>query len=466
MSPSPSGRPDAAQQEAARRLEVAKRMREVDAALLARAPENDVEPSLEQITAVMELLGDPQRAVPVIHVTGTNGKTSTARIIEAVLREMGLRTGRFTSPHLHDIRERVVLDGRPLDPERFIAAYDDVAPFLEIVDAASASEGRPPMNYFQAITALAYAAFADAPVDVAVVEVGLGGTWDATNVADGRVAVIGPVALDHTRLLGDSEVEIAGEKAGIIKPGAIALSAAQDADVLEVIAARAEEVGAQLLVAGREIGVTEREVAVGGQLIVVQGIAATYPELFLPLHGAHQADNAALAIAAVEAFVGGGERALDLEVLRAGLAAVTSPGRLEVVRRSPTVLVDAAHNPAGARALRDALKDSFTFTRLVGVLAILKDKDALEMLETLEPVLDEVVVTRTTSPRAMRPAELGAMAEEVFGEHRVTVVDDLPDALDRAAGLADEGGVGGAVVATGSVVTAGEVRMLLGVTDA
>ena len=457
--------PDAAQREAARRLDLTKRMRLTEEAILARAPEHDLQPSLDRIRAVMDLLGEPQRTFPVIHLTGTNGKTSTTRIVDSILTEMGLKTGRFTSPHLHSLRERISLSGTSIDEERFLAAYAEVIPFVETIDAASAAEGGPRMTFFEVLVAVAYAAFADAPVDVAVVEVGMGGSWDATNVVDAPVAVLTPVAIDHTHFLGGSEVEIAREKAGIIKADGIALSGVQEPEVADVLLERAEVVGARLAFEGVDFGVTAREVAVGGQLLSVRGLAGDYPDLFVPLHGAHQASNLALAVAAVEAFVGGGEQPLDLEVLRAGLAAVTSPGRLEIVRRSPTVLVDAAHNPAGARALRAALDDSFTFGRLVGVVAVLADKDATSMLEILEPALDEVVVTRNTSPRSMRPAALGEIAADIFGEHRVTVVDALPDALDRAAGMADEGGVSGAVLATGSVVTAAEVRMLLGRTD-
>jgi dihydrofolate synthase/folylpolyglutamate synthase len=458
--------PDAAQREAARNLELTKRMREVEQAIDARAPESDVEPSLDQISAVMELLGDPQRTFPVIHVTGTNGKTSTSRIIESLLLELGLRTGRFTSPHLHSMRERIVLSGKPISEEKFLAAYDDVIPFVEMVDAQSAERGQPRMNYFQTLVAVAYAAFADAPVDVAVVEVGLGGAWDATNVADGQVAVVTPVDLDHMHLLGDMVEEIATEKAGIIKEAALAVSAVQPYDdVVEILRERAVDVGARLAVEGLDFGIRSSELAVGGQQFSMQGLAGEYDELFLPLFGAHQLQNAVTAVAAVEAFVGGGEERLDPEVVRAGLASASSPGRLEIVRRSPTVLVDAAHNPAGALALRRAIEESFNFTRLVGVVAILKDKSATEILEVLEPVLDHVVVTRTTSPRATRPEELGEIAADVFGDDRVTVVENLPDALDVAAGLADEGGVAGAVLATGSVTTAAEVRMLLGTTD-
>jgi dihydrofolate synthase / folylpolyglutamate synthase len=460
-----TGRPDSAQRQASEQLDLRKRMREIQEAILARTPEHDLEPSLDRIAAVMELLGDPQRAFPVIHVTGTNGKTSTTRMIERLLREMGLSTGRFTSPHLHDIRERIALNGEPIPVEKFVAAYDDVLPFIDMVDQRSADEGGPRMTYFEVVVAVAYAAFADAPVDVAVVEVGMGGSWDATNVADGQVAVVTPIAIDHERFLGSSVEDIATEKSGIIKAGAVAVVGLQEPEVAEILLERGQEVEATLAFEGNDFGILTRDVAVGGQQLSVRGLGGDYDDLFLPLHGPHQGHNAAIALAAVEAFVGGGQQRLDVDVVRAGLAGATSPGRLEVVRRSPTVLVDAAHNPAGAEALKAAMEDSFNFARIIGVVAVLEDKDATSMLEILEPVLDEVVITRTTSPRAMSPARLGQLATEIYGEDRVTVVDSLPDALDRAAGLADEGGVGGGVLATGSITTAAEVRMLLGVVE-
>jgi dihydrofolate synthase/folylpolyglutamate synthase len=436
--------------------------------ILARTPEHMPEPTLHRVQRVMDLMGDPQRAFPMIHLTGTNGKTSTTRMVERILREMGLRTGRFTSPHLHDMRERVALDGEPISIESFLAAYEEVLPFVEMVDAESMASDDPQrrvrMTYFEVVVCLAYAAFADAPVDVAVVEVGLGGVWDATSVADGTVAVVTPISLDHTRLLGSTVEEIAAEKAGIIKEGSIAVVGVQEAEVMSILVDRADQVGARLEAEGVTIGVLDREVAVGGQQLSVRGLAGDYTDLFLPLFGAHQAHNAALAVAAVEAFVGGGEQHLTDEVLRGGLAEVSSPGRLEIVRRSPTVIVDAAHNPAGVDALVEAVRESFTFTRLVGLLAVLEDKDVEAMVRSLEPILDHVVVSRSSSPRAIRPRRLGELVAEFFGEDRVTVVDELPEALDVAAGLADEGGVGGAVLATGSVTTAADVRQLLGVT--
>lgn len=460
-----SGRPDAAQREAAHNLEVRKRLREVEEGILGRTPESSPEPSLERVRRIMELLGDPQRSFPVIHLTGTNGKTTTTRAIERIIRETGLSTGRFTSPHLHNVRERIALNGKPIDPERFIATYDDVLPYVELIDNEQRAAGEPTTTYFEMLVVMAYAAFADAPVDVAIVEVGLGGEWDATNVADGQVAVIAPISLDHTRLLGSTVEEITLEKRGIIKPGAITVIGEQEPSVDELLAERIAEVGGSAKRETIDFEVLERDQAVGGQQLTVQGLAAAYPELYVPLFGAHQAHNVVTAIAAAEAFLGGGEQPLDIEVLRAALADLDSPGRLEVVRRSPTVLVDAAHNPSGVRALRDALSDSFNFARLVGVLAIYADKNADDMLSTLEPVLDHVVITRNSNNRSMRPEELGAVAVDIFGEDRVDVVPNLPDAIDRAAELADEGGVAGGVLATGSIATAADVRALLGVTD-
>jgi len=458
--------PDAQAREAAYQLDLTKRMREAEQAILTRAPEHDLEPDLTRISAVMELLGDPQHSFPVIHITGTNGKTSTARIITQLLTTSGLTVGRFTSPHLHTLRERITIGGEPISVEAFLATYDEVLPLIEIVDARSQADGGPRMTYFEVLVAIAYAAFADAPVDVAVVEVGMGGGWDATNVADGQVAVVTPIAMDHAHFLGNSLEAIAGEKAGIIKPDALAVIGFQEPEVVPNLAERAEEVGARMAFEGNDFGVLSRDVAVGGQQVSLRGLAGDYNDLFLNLHGAHQAHNAAISLAAVEAFLGGGQQPLNSDVVREAFAAVTSPGRLEIVRRSPTVIVDAAHNPAGAQVLATALAEEFNFTKRVGVLAILADKDAEHLLEALEPVLDEVVVTRSTSPRAMAPEKLGELAREIYGDHRVVVVNDLPAALDQAAELADEGGVGGGVIATGSVTTAADVRLLLGAKDA
>ncbi len=444
--------------------DVAARMAQIERDILGRTPEHDIVPTLDRVSAAMTLMGDPQRTFRVIQVTGTNGKTSTTRMIEALCREHGLRTGRFTSPHLHSMRERIAVDGEPVAAEILIERWDEVAPILDLVDARSAVAGESRMTFFEALVALAYAVFADAPADVAIVEVGMGGTWDATSVAHADVAVVTPIDLDHMHFLGSTVEAIASEKAGIITEGSSAILAAQPDSVAEILIERCEEVGATRYAVGERLGLDAREVALGGQLLTIRGIAGEYDEIFLPLHGQHQADNAVLALAAVEAFFGG-ERRLDPDVVRAGFAAVTSPGRLEVVRRSPTILVDAAHNPHGMAALREALDESFSFATLVGVVAIFADKDAHEMLEALEPALAHVVVTRNSSPRSMAVDRLAEIARGIFGVDRVSMATHLPDAIDLAASLAEADGMGGGVIATGSVVTAADVRHLLGVTQ-
>jgi len=430
----------------------------VEKALEDRFPSRMV-PDLDRITELLDLLGEPQRSYPSIHITGTNGKTTTARMIDALLREFEIRTGRYTSPHLESVTERIALDGRPLNAHRFAAAYDDVAPFADMVDARHDD----PVTFFELLTAMAFSAFADAPVDVAVVEVGLGGRWDATNVVHAPVAVVTPIGLDHVGILGDTVGAIAGEKAGIIHPGATVVEAPQPAAAAAVLAARAEEVGATIVRVGSDFGVRSRTVAVGGQMLELEGLGGTYDEIFLPLYGAHQAGNAVCALAAVEAFFGAGERGrIDIDVVRSAFASVTSPGRLEVVRRSPTVILDGAHNPAGAAALAVALDEAFTFTRLVAVVAVLDDKDAGGLLDALQPVVDSVVVTTNRSSRAMDVDELAAVAVEVFGDSRVEVASRLDDAIEAAVTTAEEdGNVGGGVLVTGSIVTVGAARRML-----
>ena len=432
-------------------------------ALESRWPENRIEPSLARIAALTDLLGSPQATYQVVHVTGTNGKSSSARMIESLLRSCGLRTGLFTSPHLVDARERICFDGEPISRERMLATWAEVAPYVDVVDANSTADGGVPLSYFEIMTALAFAAFADAPVDVAIVEVGLGGGWDSTNVAHGAVAVITPIGLDHRDYLGDSLVQIAREKAGIIKPGAIAVIGQQELEAAEVLLEQVGQVGAVVAREGLEFGVAGRGIAVGGQVLSLRGLNAQYDDVFLPLFGEHQAHNAAVALAAAEAFLGGAGP-LDGDLVRAGFAAVTSPGRLEVIRRSPTIILDAAHNPHGAAALARAVDDSFDFTSLVGVVGVLADKDALGMLTALEQCLHRVVITQPSSARALAADTLAALAEEVFGPDRVFVEPELPEALDRATALAEETGqYGGAgVLVTGSVVLVGDARRLLG----
>ena len=436
------------------------RYADVTAQILSRAPETDIDPRLDRVRTVLDLLGDPQRNFRVIHVTGTNGKTSPARMIDAMVRGRGLRAGRYTSPHLRTIRERIVVDGEPISEERFVEAYDDIRPYIEMADSMNDA----PLSFFEILTVMAYAVFADAPVDVAVVEVGMGGTWDATNVVDADVAVVTPIGIDHTDYLPDTLDGIAEEKAGIIKPGSLTVVAQQPLPAAEVLLRHAAEVGATVAREGLEFGVTSREVAVGGQQIVIKGLTGTYDNLFLPLFGEYQAGNAAVAIAAVEAF-SASEDAIGLDplIVAEALAGLEAPGRLEVVRTSPTVIADAAHNPAGMIATVAAVEEAFTFSRLIGVVAIMADKDVEGILDPLEPLLDEIVVTRNSSPRSLEPERLAALAEEIFGEDRVHVAPRLDDAIDRAVGLAEaEGEFGGVgVLVTGSVVTSGDAVHLL-----
>lgn len=432
------------------------------AELESRWPESIIDPSLTRIVSVMELLGDPQRAYPVIQVAGTNGKTSTARMIESVLRAYGLRTGLFTSPHLVDARERIRLDGEPVTAERLVDTWNDIEPYVRLVDKNSTDAGGVPLSYFEVFTSLAYAAFADAPVDVAVIEVGMGGTWDATSVAAASVAVITPIGMDHAEYLGDTIEQIAGEKAGIIAPGCTSVTSLQTDDARPVIVTRASELDVPLKIETEDFGLLSRDVAVGGQLVSMRGLRGDYDEVFVPFFGEHQASNACLALAAVEAFLGSGDEPLDVDIVREGFASADSSGRLHAVRLDPTVLVDSAHNPHGARALAAAIHDSFTFDRLIGVVGLLSDKDAHGVLEALEPVLDELIVTTPGSPRALPADDLAAVAENYFSGKDVVVEDELLDAVDRAMGIADaDGDVGGSgVLVTGSVVLVGDVLRL------
>lgn len=441
---------------------------EVYAELLSRAPENRMEPRLAPLFRAMDVLGEPNRAFPIIHVTGTNGKTSTARMIEAGLRAHGLRTGRYTSPHLSSVTERISVDGAPVQDATFVRIWNEISPYLAIVDAELVAAGQPRLTYFECVTILGFAVFADEPVDVAVIEVGLGGITDATNVGDGAVSVVTPISLDHTDLLGDTTEDIAREKAGIIKAGGFLVSAAQPVDAARVLLDKAREVGVPYRFEGVEFGVESRAVAVGGQVVTVQGLAGRYTDLAVPLHGEHQAQNAAVAVAALEAFLGGGERELDADVLREGFAEVSSPGRLEVVRTSPTIVVDAAHNPDGIRVSARALKEAFDFSTLVIVLGVLREKDAEEILRTLQAEFADVPVefcfTQSASPRAIPAEELSEIALDLgYAEEAVHVAEKLDDAIEYAVERADAvGDFGGGVLITGSITVVGEARTLLG----
>ena len=429
----------------------------IEVALLARWPETRIAPTLERISALTDTLGSPQLTYPTIHIGGTNGKTSTSRMIDSMLFEMGLRTGRFTSPHLESYLERISINGQPISAAELIFAYNDISPYLDLMD----SKFENPISFFEAMTALAFAAFAEHPIDVGVIEVGMGGEWDATNVVQAGVSVITPIGLDHMEYLGNTLTEIAKTKGGILKTGGFGVLAQQEPEAAIELLRRAAEVGIDVAREGVEYSLTSRAVAVGGQLISISGLNESFDDIFLPLHGKHQAANAATALVAVEAFFG--DTALDHDAVRAGFAAVTSPGRCEVVHRDPTILLDAAHNPHGAKALAETIANEFTFDEVIGVVASFGDKDVRGILLELEPIMNEIIVTVNSSPRAMKLSELEKLASEIFGKDRVTAVETLSAAIDQAIKdakrpLSDDS-VG--VLITGSVITVGESRTII-----
>ena len=429
----------------------------IEQALLARWPETRIEPTLERIAALVDILGSPQLTYPTIHIGGTNGKTTTSRMIDSLLFEMGLRTGRFTSPHLESYLERIAINTQPIDAKALIFSFNDISAYLDLMD----TKFEPPISFFEAITALAFAAFAEHPIDVGVIEVGMGGLWDATNVVDADVSVIMPIGLDHTEYLGETLTEIAQTKAGIIKEGGFVVLAQQEPECAVELLKQAALVGADVAREGIEYSVISRSIAVGGQLLTIQGAKDVYTDIFIPLHGKHQASNAAAALVAVEAFFG--DQELDIEAVRAGFANVTSPGRCEVVHRDPTIILDAAHNPHGASALADTIQSEFTFDDVIGIFAPMGDKDVRGILLELEQVMDSIIVTSNSSPRAMKVNELETIAAEIFGIDRVFSADSLTEAIDKAIKDSirplSEDTIG--ILITGSVVTAGEARTIL-----
>ena len=439
------------------------RVQEIYQSIVARAPEHDIDPTLDRVKLALDILGDPQNSYPSIHITGTNGKTSTSRMIDSLLTAFGMKTGRFTSPHLLDVRERISLEGHPITREGFVRAWEDIAPYVGMVDERSQEEGGPRLSFFEVFTIMAYAAFADYPVDAAVVEVGMGGRWDATNVIDAGVSVITPIALDHTKWLGSTIEEIAREKAGIIKPGQVVVIMAQEEEVLDILLEQARSFDAIARVEGRDFEVVDRQMGVGGQMVTIRTPSAVYEDVFVPLFGQYQAHNAAAALVAVEAFMGG--RGLDGRIVEQGLMNASSPGRMQVVRHSPTIIVDAAHNPAGAATLREAVESSFGFARIAGVYAAMGDKDVEGVLSEVEPFIDHLVVTQMPGERAADIARLAEIAEEVFGPDRVDVRESLADAVDRAAEIAEAGAEPAdrsGVLVFGSVMLAGEMLSLAG----
>lgn len=433
--------------------------KEVEDALLARVPENKIRPRLEPTARLATLLGDPQKAYRVIHVTGTNGKTSTSRFIERLLREHGLRTGRFTSPHLIKINERMSLDGEPISDERLYNVWTEIEPIVELVDAELAAAGDDALTFFEVLSVLGFAIFADAPVDVLVLEVGMGGEWDSTNVADGDVAVFTPIALDHMDRLGATIQEIATTKSGIIKPGAIVLTSAQPDEAMKVIEAKSAEIAEKLLRYGVDFAVVDSVPNKLGQSVSIRSAVGEYSDLNLPVHGDYQAENAALAVAAVEAFIGGASQRIMDDVVRAAFADFSSPGRLQIVGRDPLTILDAAHNPHGAISLVRALKESFGSPYAVGVISILADKDARALLEILDDSFVEFIITQSESERAIPAQDLADLAREVFGDDRVRVQANPQWALAEAAKLLPPAQAS-AIVVTGSVTLVGQVLKL------
>lgn len=442
--------------------EAAEHRRAADAAyeeLLGRVGEGAPQPRLEPTRRAVELLGDVHRSAPVVHITGTNGKTSTSRMIESLLRASGLRTGLLTSPHLERITERIVIDGEPISDEAFARNWDDIRPYLLMVDAELATDGEETLTFFEALTVLAFACFADAPVDVVVLEVGMGGEWDSTNVADAQVAVFTPIALDHTQRLGETIAEIARTKAGIIKPAASVVTAIQPIEALDALREAVSIDEASLAIERVDFALESTTVAVGGQLVDIRGRAGRYRDVFVPLYGDHQAQNAAVAIAAVESFLGDGHVELAADVVAEGFGQVTSPGRLQLVGIEPTVLVDAAHNPHGAAALSAALREYFDFDEFAIVLGVLADKDARGIVREIAALATRVDVTSSQSDRAIPADELADIVRDDVEPDAVFVHDELAEAMDAARAWADEA-PRRAVVVTGSITLVGETIAL------
>ena len=432
---------------------------EIEQALLNRWPETRINPTLERIALLADLLGSPQLSYPTIHIAGTNGKTTTTRLIDSLCFELGLRTGRFTSPHLESFLERISINGEPISEAAMIATYEDVAPYFQLVDERMSHR----LSFFEAITGLSFVAFAEHPVDVGIFECGMGGEWDSTNVINAKVSVVTPIGLDHTQYLGDTLTAIAATKSGIIKPGSFAVLARQELDPAQVLMRKCAEVEAIPIREGVEYQVSNRSLAVGGQLISIRGVYGDYEEVFLPLHGEHQASNAAAALAAVEVFAG--EKKLDEELVRAAFAKASSPGRCEIVHRSPTVIIDAAHNPHGAMSLRKTIKNEFDFDSVIGIVAPMGDKDIDGILEEFEAIMTTVIITKNSSHRAAPIDELAAQAREIFGGERVLTNDSLESAIDAAITEAkfevEMNERSCAVLIAGSVISAGEARALM-----
>jgi dihydrofolate synthase / folylpolyglutamate synthase len=416
--------------------------------LNARQPEQMPEPSLDRIAALAELMNHPEVTFPSIHITGTNGKTTTARMASALACAHGLTTGTFTSPHLQSVTERFTLCGDEISVAEFGEEYERLLPYLLDVD-----DRIGPVTYFEALTALAYLWLADKPVQLAVVEVGMGGSWDATNLVRGDVAVITPIGLDHVAQLGPTVEDIAREKAGIIKEGSSAVVREQIPGVMDVIRTRAAEAGAQLVVEGEDFRLAERSPAVGGQLLSVAGLNASYEEFFLPMFGEQAARNAAAALVALEALLA---KPLDESAVTAALGSATSPGRLEVVGRRPLAVLDGAHNPDAARALTEALEEALQWKRLHLVVGMFADKDVERVAAILAPLANAAYAAAPASPRAAAVSRLGE-ALMAAGVASVREYGTVPEAVAAARAMAGKDDL---ILVTGSFYTVGEARPL------
>lgn len=434
------------------------KLKEIEAALNKRWPENKIEPTLDRILALVDALGSPHLTYPTIHIAGTNGKTSTARMVDQLLANLGYRVGRYTSPHLESFTERISIKGGSISEVEMIKTYEDIHLYLDLID----SRQPHPISYFEALTAMAFVAFAEHPVDIAVIEAGMGGQWDATNVISSAVSVMTPIGFDHMEYLGNTLEEIAQTKAGIFKPESNVVLAAQSAQVAKVLLAQVAKVSAQPFRQGVEFALKNRALAVGGQLISIQGVHGDYDEIFLPLYGDHQGNNAAVALAAVEVFAG---VKLDTELVQDAFSKVSSPGRCEIVYKDPTVIIDAAHNPHGAGAIATTINTEFDFELVVGVISVLADKDVAGILKNLSAVLDYLVITENDSSRVMKPHLLAKMASEFFKEEQIEIIGDMNSAITYAiekVALFNQVNEGvGAVVITGSVATAGMARSIV-----
>jgi dihydrofolate synthase/folylpolyglutamate synthase len=409
-----------------------------------------VRPGLERIESLLDYMGRPQEGYPIIHVAGTNGKTSTSRFCTLLLVSHGLNTGTYISPHLQRVEERLAINGRFATEPEFALAVSDVAAFAAVRE----EEGHEPNTYFELTTAAAFAFFADQAVNAAVLEVGLGGRLDATNVVDAEVCVLTSIGIEHTEYLGEDLASIAGEKVAIAGTNSILITGPLPDPALEVAEARARELGIHHRHYGKDFSVLDAELAVGGWLATIAGAEETYEEVFVPLHGRHQLVNLANAIAATEALLGS---KLDADAVRDAAAAATMPGRMEAVGVNPLVLIDGAHNADGVAVLVESLEEEFPTIRWQMVLGVMGDKNIDAMVEKLAPSCEGIVVTAPRSERAVPPTELAGRVEKLV-DIPVLVAGDVGDALDMARA---EAGREGAVLVAGSLYLVGEVRALL-----